>query len=202
MKLGGGHMRISTAVLSFILICLCSSIQAVEPIRDHQMMFYYQIPIGADKQQDRKHKFGLRFDQTMHDPRAVADFSSVMKKPAMFDLQLRHKEALAFKVHGIDYTERLYVQRADAENVKAPAIDEADLEAGTAGIDTVEEADAEAAEAVVETAEEGEAEAEVSEKVEEKEAEKTAVQKKLDELPKGVIIGVLLGIGLLIGAGG
>jgi len=198
---GGGHMRIFTAVLSFILICLCSSVQAVEPIRDHQMMFYYQIPIGADKQQDKKHKFGLRFDQTMHDPRAVVDFSSVMKKPAMLDLQFRHKEALAFKVQGIDYTERLYVQRADAaENVKAPAIDEADIEAGTAGIDTAEEAEAEAAEVVVETAEEGEAE--VSDKAEEKKAEKTIVQKKLDELPFGVIIGVLLGIGILAGVGG
>jgi len=199
-------MRIFIAVLSFILVCLCSSVQAVEPIRDHQMMFYYQIPIGADKQQDKKHKFGLRFDQTMHNPREVTDFSSVMKKPAMLDLQFRYKEALAFKVHGIDYTERLYVQSADAENVKAPAIDEADLEAGTAGIDTAEEAEAEAAEEVVDTAEEGEvatgSEAEVTEKAEEKKAEKTVVQKKLDELPFGVIIGVLLGIGIIAGVGG
>jgi hypothetical protein len=170
------------------------------------MMFYYQIPFGADKQQDKKHKFGLRFDQTMHAPREVTDFSSVMKKPAMLDFQFRHKEALAFKVHGIDYTERLYVQSADAENVKAPAIDEADLEAGTAGIDTAEEAEAEAAEEVVDTAEEGEvatgSEAEVTEKAEEKKAEKTVVQKKLDELPFGVIIGVLLGIGIIAGVGG
>ncbi len=184
-------MRNFIVVLSFIMICSFSSAQAVEPVSDHQMMLYYQIPLGADKEIDKKHKFGLRIDRTMHDPREVTDFGSVMKKPAMFDLQFRHKQALAFKVHGVDYTERLYVQRADAAG---------DAEA----TEVVEEVAAEEdAGAEAEQVSEGEAtEADVSKEEEEKKPEKTIVQKKLDELPMGVVGGAIIGLIILAGIGG
>jgi len=85
----------------------------------------------------------------------------------------------------------------NSKSVDAPAIDEADLEAGMA---TEEEAAAEAAEAVVEDGEEGEQTATESEEIAEDEAEKekSVVQKTMDELPFGVVLG-LIGAAVAIG---
>ena len=176
---GRKHMRIYSTILSLILVFLCSSVSAVEPIIEQQLMLYYQIPLGGNNQHSSKHKFGLRLDQTLHSPRQVTEFSSVMKKPAMLDLQMQHKEPLAFKIHGVDYTERLYTHHADA--------------AENAAADTQNIPEETGAEATAAT------EGEVAEEATE---EKTIVQKTLDEMPTGVIIGVILGIAILAGVGG
>lgn len=191
-------MRIFTMVLSFILISLCSSVQAVEPVTDHQVMLYYYIPFGADNNVDKQHKYGLRFDRTMHDPREAVDISSVVNRPAMFDLQFQHNNRpMAFKVNGIDVTQRLYVQRADAAEGE-------DTGAGAAmeGEPAMEEAGANEED----VAAEGEATTETgAAEVKQEEAEKpkkSIVQQTMDDLPFGVIMGVGIGIAIFAGAGG
>ena len=191
-------MRIFTAVLSFMLISLCTSVQAVEPVTDHQVMLYYYIPIGADTNQQKQHKFGLRFDRSMHDPRQAVDISSVVSRPAMLDLQFQHnKNALAFKVNGIDITERLYVHRADAAEGEDTGADAAMEE---------EAAMEEAGATEGEVAAEGEVATEAGdagvEQAEEEKPKKTVVQQTLDDLPFGVIMGVGIGIAIFAGAGG
>ena len=185
-------MRIITAVLSFMLISLCTSVQAVEPVTDHQVMLYYYIPLGADNNEQKQHKFGLRFDRSMHDPRQAVDVSSVVNRPAVLDLQFQPKsKALAFKVNGIDYTERFYVQRADAAEGEVTEVEAATEEAGVAEGEVAAEEEA--------TTDTGTADAE---QVKEEKQEKTIVQQTLDELPFGVIMGVGIGIAIFAGVGG
>lgn len=198
-------MRIFTTVLSFMLISLCTSVQAVEPVTDHQVMLYYYIPIGADNYEQKQHKFGLRFDRTMHDPREAVDISAVVNRPAMFDLQFQQKNRpLAFKVNGIDVTERIYVQRADTAEGEAAGA-EAAMEEDAAAMKE-EAAMEEATETEGEVAAEGETATETAatggEKPEDKKAEKSVVEKTLDDLPFGVIMGVGIGIAIFAGAGG
>ena len=106
-----------------------------------------------------------------------------MKKPAMFDLQMGHKLALAFKVNGVDYTEKFYIQHAGEEEGS---------DADTAAV-TQENGDGGEEVVVAE---------EVDEAPEEKKEEKTVVQKKIDEMPFGVILGVIILAGILGGLGG
>jgi len=175
-------MRKFSTAISLLLLCISSNILAVEPVIDQQVMLYYQIPFGGNNHQANKHNFGLRFDQTSHMPGDITDFSDVMKKPAMFDLQMGHKQALAFKVNGVDYTEKFSTQHA------------AEAESSDTEVETVTEENGGGEEEAVA---EGEDEA-----VEEKKEEKTTVQKTIDELPFGVILGVIVFAGILGGLGG
>ena len=203
----GGYMRNYSAMLFLIVLSVCSNVMAVEPVTDPQVMLYYSIPLGGNNPQNKEHKFGLRFDQTTHAPREITEFSNLMKKPATFDLQTGHKNAYTLKIHGVDYTEKLVVYRADAEGKV-----EADVKAGTdtevatepeAGdkaeveMEAGAAADTEAATGV--EAEAGAAEAPAETPAEDK---RTIVQKTLDELPFGVIIGGILLIGIVAGVGG
>ncbi len=92
-----------------------------------------------------------------------------------------HKKALAFKVNGVDYTEKLYTQQAD------------EGESGDTDVGTVTEGNGGGEETIAEGEEEV---------IEEKKEEKTVVQKTIDELPFGVILGVIVFAGILGGLGG
>ena len=195
-------MRKYSTILFLTVLSVCLNAMAIGPVNDQQIMLYYNIPLGGNSPQDREHKFGLRFDQTTSEPGEITDFDILMKKPAMFDLQSSHEGAYTFKIHGTDYTDKLAVYRADeAEKPKAEtAADKetgANTEAATKAKPGAETETTTKAEAGAETkgeAETGEAPAE--------EDKRTIVQKTLDELPFGVVIGVGLLIGLLAGVGG
>jgi len=191
-------MRNYSAMLFLIVLSVCSNVMAVEPVTDQQVMLYYSIPLGGNNPQNKEHKFGLRFDQTTHAPREITEFSNLMKKPATFDLQTGHKNAYTLKIHGVDYTEKLAVYRADAEGkVETDVKTGTDTEAPPVAKTGTEAADTEAATGV--EAEAGAAEAPAETPAEDK---RTIVQKTLDELPFGVIIGGILLIGIVAGVGG
>ena len=214
-------MRNYSTILFLMILSVCSNALAVEPVTEQQVMLYYSIPLGGDNPQNKAHKFGLRVDQTTHAPGEIAEFGSLMKKPATFDLQAGHERAYTLKIHGVDYTEKLVVHRADAEESVEADI-EASEEAGTEAEAATEEAGTEtevAPEAATGTETEAGAEAgvdteagadteaatgkaEATEEAPPAEDTRNIVQKKLDELPFGVIIGVLLGIGIIAGVGG
>ncbi|MBI4006434.1 MAG: hypothetical protein HY356_07160, partial [Gammaproteobacteria bacterium] len=152
-----------SALLIVVLFSVCSSALAIEPVLDQQVMLYYSIPFGGDKPQDKAHKFGLRFDQITHAPGEITEFSTLMKKPAAFDLQSGNGgSSYTLRIHGVDYTERLSVHRADAEaaaNVEAGTEAEPEAEAGAAKTGAEEKTGTEeaGAEAAPETGEEAEA---------------------------------------------
>ncbi len=183
-------MRIYSAALFLLILSVVSNVMAVEPVMEQQIMVYYQIPFGGSDQHANKHKFGLRLDRTSHGPYETVQLGNLMKKPAMFDFQMRHAEDYTFKIHGVDYTKKLLAQRADAEEG-----DEVSAETAT-DIEADMEAEAEAG------AETAVADEEVSDEApEETEKEKTDIQKAIGGAPVGVFIGVILLGVLLVGAG-
>jgi hypothetical protein len=146
-------------------------------------MLYYHIPLGADKQQS-KHQFGLRFDNTSHDPRDVIQLSMLENRPAAFDFRMGYDGVQSIKISGVDYASYLIAKATEGEDTPVePAVEASPAEEVT----TAEPAPAEET-APAETAEAP--------------AEKGPIQKKLDELPFGVVIGVILGIGIIAGVGG
>jgi len=153
---------------------------AVEPVNEQQVMLYYHIPLGADRQDNNKHQFGLRFDQTTHEPGDVIQISALENRPAAMDFRMGYDGVQSLKIHGVDYAAYLIARAAEGDEVPVDAADEQEI--------PTESTDGEG-EATAETEEPGE-------------PEKSAIQTKMDNLPAGVIIGVLLGIGILSGIGG
>lgn len=176
-----------TLLTILFLMSMSLSVSAIEPINDQQVMLYYHIPLGADKQ-DSKHQFGLRFDNTSHDPRDVVQISTLETRPAAFDFRMGYDGVKSIKIHGVDYASYLIAKAAEGED--SPV--DTEVEA------TTSEETAEEATAIEETA----ATESAPQKTAEAPAEKGPIQKKLDELPFGVVIGVILGIGIIAGAGG
>jgi len=168
-------MRILLTVLFFVSFSM--NVSAIEPVNDQQVMLYYHIPLGADKQHS-KHQFGLRFDNINHDPREVVQISALESRPAAMDFRMGYDGVQSIRIHGVDYAAYLIARAAEGEGSPVEPVTEtqAPEEATTA-----ETAPAETAEAT---------------------EEKGPIQKKLDELPFGVVIGVILGIGLIAGVGG
>lgn len=179
----------------FALICLVgfsTEVSAVEPVDEQQVMLYYIIPLDADRHDDNKHQFGLRLDQTTHNPGDVIQISTLEKRPAALDFRMGYDGVQSLKLHGIDYAARLIARAAEEEQAPAEVTTE-----------TPESAAEQPA-----TTEEGEQSAETTAAgeegagTEEPKEKKTVVQEKIDALPFGVVIGVLLGVGILAGFGG
>jgi hypothetical protein len=176
-------MRISISI-SFLLAVFSINVSAVEPIDEQQIMLYYQIPLGTDKPQDSKHQFGLRFDQVTHVPGQDIPISTLENSPAVMDFRMGYDGIKSLKIHGVDYASYLIARAAEGE--AAPA------KAGPAAGAATKDAPAEATPAEGVTTETAAAPQE----------EKGPIQKTLDELPFGVVIGVILGIGIIAGVGG
>jgi len=175
-------MRILISV-SFLLAVFSMNVFAIEPIDEQQIMLYYQVPLGAGKAQDSKHQFGLRFDQVTHAPGEDVHISALGNKPAAMDFRMGYDGIQSLKIHGVDYADYLVARAAEGE--QAPAKTEP-------AAATPETQPAEAAPAEGATTETAEAPKE----------EKGPVQQKLDDLPFGVIIGVIIGVGIIAGVGG
>ncbi|MGH8120284.1 MAG: hypothetical protein ACRESK_06685 [Gammaproteobacteria bacterium] len=165
----------------FLPALISMNAYAVEPVDEQQMMLYYEIPLGAGKPQDGKHQFGLRFDQVSQAPGQDVHNSTLQGKTAAMDFRMGYDGIKTLKIHGVDYASYL-IARAAAED-KAPA---------------------EAAPAATEAAspEAPPAEGETTETAEAPQEQKGPVQEKLDALPFGVVIGVIIGIGFIAGVGG
>lgn len=172
-------MRILIALIC--LVVFSTGVYAVEPVDEQQVMLYYIIPLDADRQDDNKHQFGLRLDQTTHRPGDVTQISTLESRPAALDFRMGYEGVQSLKIHGVDYASRLIARAAEGEEAPVDVTTEPGTTAETAATD-----------------DEGEQAAE-TEGAKEK---KTAVQEKIDALPFGVIMGVILGVGILAGVGG
>lgn len=168
-------MRILLTVLFFVSFSM--NVSAIEPVNDQQVMLYYHIPLGADKQHS-KHQFGLRFDNINHDPRDVVQISTLEARPATMDFRMGYDGVQSIRIHGVDYAAYLIARAAEGEDSPVEPVTETQT---AEEVTTAETAPAETAEAP---------------------EEKGPIQKKLDELPFGVVIGVILGIGIIAGVGG
>lgn len=137
-------------------------------------MLYYQIPLGADKQQS-EHQFGLRFDQTNHDPRDVVQIDVLESRPAAMDFRMGYNGVQSINLHGTDYAKYLIARAAEDESpeaVDAGSVDESATQDETGAADTSQQGNA-----------------------------KTLTQ-AVSDMPVGVIMGVVIGLLILAGAGG
>jgi hypothetical protein len=186
-------MRTLVTVLFFAF--LSANVSAIEPVNDQQVMFYYHIPLGADKQHS-KHQFGLRFDNMNHDPRDVIQISTLESRPAAMDFRMGYDGVQSIKIHGVDYAAYLIARAAEDEDSPVEPVTEPQAAEAMSAEET--------APAETQAAQEVMAEETASAETTDAPEEKGQVQKTLDDLPFGVVIGVILGIGLIVGtaAGG
>ena len=186
-------MRILIALIC--LVGFSTGVFAVEPVDEQQVMLYYVIPLDADSHGTSKHQFGLRLDQTTHNPGNVIQISALEKRTAALDFRMGYDGVPSLKLHGVDYAAWLIARAAEDDKTPAGA------EPKSPGSKTEQPATATEGEQAAETPAAG-GEGEQTAGTEEQKEKKTALQEKIDALPFGVIIGVILGVGFLAGVGG
>ena len=181
---GGGFdtMKVITSVSLFFMFVLASSVFAVEPIEEQQVLLYYQIPFGGVKKVDNTHKFGFRVGRVSIDRRTgqysdSTSFNELMKKPAALDFQMGHQGITAFKLHGYDYLP-LLVSRVDEDGGE---VIETEAENGDA---------------------DSQKDGEASETEESDKKEFLKYSEVLDQTTVGLIIGGTILLLMLTGAGG
>ena len=170
-------------LLTFLFIS--ANVFAVEPVDEQQVMFYYQIPIGADKQHS-KHEFGLRFDQTSHDPREDVRINALQSKPAAMDFRMGYDGVKAIDIHGVDYAKYFIARAAEGEDTPPAGGDEpaADTSTGN-GEDTSAETTSESAQTASD----------------QDKKEPGQISSMISNAPVGVGIGVIIGLVILAGGG-
>jgi len=183
-------MKVITSVSLFFMFVLASSVFAVEPIEEQQVLLYYQIPFGGVKKVDNTHKFGFRVDRVSIDRRTgqysdSTSFNELMKKPAALDFQMGHQGITAFKLHGYDYLP-LLVSRVDEDGGE---VMETEAENGDA--DSQKDGQ-----------EDGQKDGEASETEEGDKKEFLKYSEVLDQTTVGLIIGGSILLLMLTGAGG
>ena len=115
--------------LSLVLVSINS--HAVEPVLDHQGLFYFNLTFDVGQTTKPEHDFGFRFDRSLVQPGETMTMSQLNTKPAVLNLKLNSNGLKAFKLHGIDYsyaTNDAYVYHG-AEGGDAKTGGEAEAEA-------------------------------------------------------------------------
>lgn len=173
-------MRLLTLFLSLLLVSL--SAQAVEPINDQQVMLYYTIPLGTVSNKESQHQFGLRLDRVSHSPYDTVQITTLQKRPAAFNLTMSYHGLESLDINGQDYAAYLVAKAAEGEADTPAATESADKGSADAGAS-------------------GEDKTAATDKEKEKPQEPSKFDTTVKDLPIGVFAGVIIAVGLLVGAG-
>lgn len=111
--------------LFLALFMVSMSVQAYEPVLDHQGMLYFNLTFDVGQSKKVEHDFGFRFDRSFVQPRESVTLNQLNAKPAVFNLKLNNDGLKAFNVNGIDYSydvnERYVYHGAEGGDTKSGA---------------------------------------------------------------------------------
>jgi len=85
---------------------------AVEPINEVHAMFYYQVPFGVNRVEQKKHSFGFRMDHASYVPGEMIRYQQLMNQTAAFDFKMGHDGIQGLYVSGVDYLQRYRLNKA------------------------------------------------------------------------------------------
>ncbi len=170
-----------TALVALLMLPVSFQAAAWENIVEPHAMVYFRLSFDGGTAPDRQSTFGLRLDQVRHSRNSHIEYASLMRRPAMLNLELNRNGIRSLYISGTDYLRLYRLHRADEENGEEPA--------AQAGDD--------------ETAMQGEEDGEQPPRYPQVGKDIGDTMKTvMDKAPAGVIIGVGLGIALLAGVGG
>jgi len=108
-------MRVIPLSLFIFVSCLSFNSNALEPVMESHLMLYYQIPLGGNKIDQRKHSYGFRMDRTIVKSRQPIDYQQLLKQTPMFDIKMGHDGIKALNISGIDYLKKYTVSHANGD---------------------------------------------------------------------------------------
>ena len=111
-------LKVFSLFLSLMIFSVNSL--AVEPILDQQGMFYFNMTFDAGTSKKTEHDFGFRFDRALIQPDETITMNQSTDSPAVFNLKLSDNGLKAFELNGLDYSQEIYVARADGDSGATP----------------------------------------------------------------------------------
>jgi hypothetical protein len=106
-------LKVFSLFLSLMIMSINS--YAFEPVLDQQGMLYFNMSFDAGTSTKTEHDFGFRLDRTLMQPGESMTINQLADKPAVFNLKYNENGLKAFELNGVDYSEEVYVARADGE---------------------------------------------------------------------------------------
>lgn len=95
--------------LLYSLVLFSFNVFAIEPVMEHQGMFYIDLSFDAGYPLKTDHDLGFRFDRGLVEPGQTMSIGQLAAQPAVFNLKLNQNGIKAFELHGIDYSYEEYV---------------------------------------------------------------------------------------------
>lgn len=111
-------LKVFSLFLSLMIFSVNSL--AVEPVLDQQGMFYFNMTFDAGTSTKTEHDFGFRLDRTLMQPGDTMTMNQLTNSPAVFNLKLNDNGLKSFELNGIDYSQEVYVARAEGEPEAKP----------------------------------------------------------------------------------
>ena len=93
---------------------------AVEPVLDQQGMFYFNMTFDAGSSTKTEHDFGFRLDRTLMRPGDAMTMNQLTASSAVLNLKLNDNGLKSFELNGVDYSQEVYVARAEGEPEAKP----------------------------------------------------------------------------------
>ena len=120
------------------LLIFSGSSQAFEPELQQQGMVYFHLSFDAGQPVKPQHFYGFRLDNGLVKPGESMHISTLMAKPAVMDINFNQNGLRSFAMHGIEFTEEVYVARGAESTTDETASTEDGAAAETAEPEAVE----------------------------------------------------------------
>lgn len=109
-------MRFKPIIMLSVLLMVPVKLFALEPVNEAHAMFYYHVPFGANKVEEKQHSFGFRMDHASYQHGEMIRYSQLMHKPAAFDFKMGKQGIKGMYVGGVDYFKLYKLRRAAEED--------------------------------------------------------------------------------------
>lgn len=111
-------LKVYSLLLSLMIFSMNS--MAVEPVLDQQGMFYFNMTFDAGTSTKTEHDFGFRLDRGLIQPGEMLSMDKLSDTPAVINFKLNNNGLKSFELNGIDYSQEVYVARAEGEPEAQP----------------------------------------------------------------------------------
>lgn len=105
------------SIITFVILAPVQSM-ALEPVNESHAMIYYKIPFSASKKPENKPSFGFRMDHTSYERGGMIEYKDLMERTAAFDFRMGHDGLQGVYVSGVDYLQRFRLQRAAEDDAE------------------------------------------------------------------------------------
>lgn len=108
-------MRLNQLILIILTFLVTFNSNAAELNLEPHAMLYYQIPLGGGHKDQKKHTFGFRIDNAIIESGKHINYQRLFDQKAVLDFKMHHEGIESFTISGVDYLKQYRLLHANGE---------------------------------------------------------------------------------------